>query len=308
MPVQPEYEVIIIGGSYAGLSAALSLARARRNVLVIDSGKPCNAQTPQAHNFITNDGASPAAIIAKAKQEVLAYPTVRHVDASATAVTGLNEEFVVETASGSFMARKILFATGLKDIMPPIPGFSECWGISVLHCPYCHGYEVSGRPTALLGDEEGGYNMALALLNWTEDLVLLTNGDCLLSGEQKDDLSRHGVKLIEEKISSITQGGGQMSAVQFANGDELSINVLYARIPNEQHCNIPAQIGCRIDKKGYIVTDAELQTTVAGVYAAGDNVTAGRNLTLAVADGNKVAICMNNALIGEQIREQPAGN
>jgi len=307
MPVQPEYEVIIIGGSYAGLSAALSLARARRNVLIIDSGKPCNAQTPEAHNFITNDGVSPAAIRNKARQEVLAYPTVQYVDATATAVTGMNEEFVVETGSGSFMARKILFATGLKDIIPPIPGFAECWGISVLHCPYCHGYEVSGQPTALLGDEEGGYNMALALLNWTENLVLLTNGDCLLSGDQKDDLAAHGVQLIEEKISSITQEAGHMSAVQFSNGEKLSINVLYARIPNEQHCQIPEQMGCRI-KKGYIVTDADLQTTVAGVYAAGDNVTAGRNLTLAVADGNKVAICMNNALIAEQIRQLPAGN
>jgi len=131
----PDFDVVIIGGSYAGLSAAMALGRAVRRVLILDSGQPCNRQTPHSHNLITQDGATPAHITAVAKEQVLAYPTVRFQAGTATAVMGESNSFVVETAAGEqFRARKILFATGVRDLLPAIPGFAESWGISVIHC------------------------------------------------------------------------------------------------------------------------------------------------------------------------------
>ena len=132
-----------IGGSYAGLSAALSLGRAMRRVLMLDSGQPCNWQTPHSHNFLTQDGSPPAALAAVARAQVLAYPTVQLRNDLATGVTGAS--FTVTTAAGpTVRAKKLLFATGICDLLPPVPGLATCWGISVIHCPYCHGYEYQG--------------------------------------------------------------------------------------------------------------------------------------------------------------------
>ncbi|MDO7742673.1 MAG: NAD(P)/FAD-dependent oxidoreductase, partial [Pedobacter sp.] len=156
-----KFDVVIIGGSYAGLSAAMALGRALRNVLVIDSGKPCNAQTPHSHNFITQDGETPAAIAAKAKEQVMQYPSVQFLNDIAVAVSGENSNFSVSTSAGlNIHAKKILFATGVKDIMPAIEGFAACWGISVIHCPYCYGYEYKSQPTGILMNGDMAIDMA----------------------------------------------------------------------------------------------------------------------------------------------------
>jgi thioredoxin reductase len=131
------YDVVVVGGSYAGLSAGMALGRSIRKVLIVDSGKPCNAQTPHSHNFITQDGAKPAEIAAQAKAQVLQYPTVHFLTDLVVSVSGADHQFVVNTAeNGQFTAKKLLFATGIKDLLPEIPGLAACWGISVIHCPY----------------------------------------------------------------------------------------------------------------------------------------------------------------------------
>src|SRR5690606_1025740 len=139
----PNTEVIILGGSYAGLSAAMALGRSLiRNVLIIDNGLPCNRQTPQSHNFLTQDGQSPSVIREFAKAQVLAYPTVQWLDDTAVKGEKVQDGFLINTASGqSVMTKKLIVATGIKDMLPDIKGFADCWGISVVHCPYCHGYE-----------------------------------------------------------------------------------------------------------------------------------------------------------------------
>jgi thioredoxin reductase len=153
MKEQSQFDVLIIGGSYAGLSAAMALARAMRKVLIVDSGKPCNRQTPQSHNLITQDGATPAQIAAIAKEQVLAYPTVQFKNDMVTTISGSNNAFIIETAVGEKVrAGRVLFAAGIRDIMPPIDGFEACWGISVIHCPYCHGYEYRNEITGVLGN------------------------------------------------------------------------------------------------------------------------------------------------------------
>lgn len=138
-----KYEVIIIGGSYAGLSAAMALGRALRNVLIIDSGLPCNRQTPYSHNFITQDGEKPNIIAEKAKAQVLKYNTIKFLNDFVVSGKKNENGFVITTKTGEeYISKKLIFATGIKDIMPDIKGFAECWGTSVIHCPYCHGYEV----------------------------------------------------------------------------------------------------------------------------------------------------------------------
>ncbi|MEL6971969.1 MAG: NAD(P)/FAD-dependent oxidoreductase, partial [Bacteroidota bacterium] len=151
------FDVIIVGGSYSGLSAAMALGRSLRNILIIDSGLPCNRQTPHSHNFITQDGEQPAAIAEKAKAQVLNYDTIRFLHGKAISGKKTENGFTITTQKEeTFTAKKLVFATGVKDIMPDIGGFSACWGISVIHCPYCHGYEVKNEKTGILanGDNE----------------------------------------------------------------------------------------------------------------------------------------------------------
>ncbi len=160
------FDVIIVGGSYSGLAAGMALGRALRKVLIIDSGKPCNRQTPHSHNFLTQDGKPPNEIAALGKEQVQMYSTVAFFSGLAT--NGLKTEngFEIEVASGEkFAAKKLIFASGIKDIMPGIPGFAECWGISVIHCPYCHGYEVKGQQTGILGSGEYGFEFSALISN-----------------------------------------------------------------------------------------------------------------------------------------------
>ena len=168
---QKNFDVIIVGGSYSGLSAAMSLGRSLREVLVIDSGLPCNRQTPYSHNFITQDGEKPAAISAKAKLQVALYKTIHFYNGLAVEAVKRENGFEISTKSGEvFSARKILFATGVKDLLPEIKGFGDCWGISVLHCPYCHGYEVKNEKTAFIANGEMAFEYAKLISNWTKDL------------------------------------------------------------------------------------------------------------------------------------------
>ncbi len=186
---ETDFEVIIIGGSYAGLSAATSLARALRKVLVIDSGRPCNQQTPHSHNFLTRDGEMPVAITQIALEQLMMYDTVKLIADTAIDAIAKEDGFHILTQSGKrYIAKKLLFATGIKDIMPELPGFAACWGISVIHCPYCHGYEVRQQPTGILGNGDVGYEYAKLINNWTKDLTLFTNGVSTLSVEQVKEL------------------------------------------------------------------------------------------------------------------------
>ena len=198
MKNEESFEVIIVGGSYAGLSAAMALGRSLRRVLIIDGGNPCNAQTPHSHNMITLDGVPPAEITAKAKAQVLNYETVEWKEGIAVTGRTEGEGFTVGLASGeTFHARKLLFAAGLKDLMPAIEGFAECWGISVLHCPYCHGYEVANKPIGVLGNGDGGFELARLISNWSKNLTLYTNGLSTLGAEQTEKLRHHNIEIVE---------------------------------------------------------------------------------------------------------------
>lgn len=292
------YDVIITGGSYAGLSAAMALGRSLRNVLVLDSGAPCNQQTPHSHNFLTQDGATPADIAAKAKAQVAQYPTVHFKNGLAVSAEKNAEGFLLRTGAGeTFQARLLLFATGVKDEMPAIKGFAECWGISVLHCPYCHGYEVKQMPTGILANGDLAFDFARLISNWTQQLTVFTNGTSLLSEEQTAKFARHGIAINEQEIAEIVADHGQVKHLLFKDGSVQSLQAIYARPPFRQHCSIPEALGCSLTEMGHLAADHFQATNIPGVYIAGDATSPMRSVAAAVSAGNMAGAAMNRELI-----------
>lgn len=293
-------DVLIIGGSYAGRSAAMALGRALRNVLVIDGGKPCNRQTPHSHNFLTHDGETPRAIAEKAKEQVLAYDTVKFLDDVVIGVHPTENGFEASTQAGDvFRAKKLLFATGVTDIMPAIPGFAECWGISVLHCPYCHGYEVRQQNIGLLANGDLGFELARLISQWTGDLTLYTNGASTLTPEQASLLKKHHIHTVEKEVARVEHSAGKMENLVFTDGTKTPVSALFARVGFKQHCMLPQQLGCELTEQGYIRVDDFQKTNIHGVFAAGDNTTMFRAVSAAVAAGTKAGALINKELIDE---------
>lgn len=294
------FDVVVIGGSYSGLASAMALGRSLRKTMVIDSGAPCNRQTPYSHNFITQDGRPPLAIAADARKQVEQYPTVTFINDWADSVMKTPSDFRIETRSGrQFLARKIILATGVKDVMPDIPGFAECWGISVLHCPYCHGYEVRNEKTGILGNGDYAFEFAQLISNWTRDVIVFTNGPSTLTNDQIERLSRHGIRIIETRVVALKHNAGALANITFADKSSIQLSVLYSRPPFVQHSGIPESLGCELNSDGYIQVDASQKTTVAGVYACGDNATRIRTVANAVAMGTTAGMMVNRELVAE---------
>jgi thioredoxin reductase len=295
------FDVIIIGGSYSGLAAGMALGRALKHVLIIDSGKPCNRQTPYSHNFITQDGRKPGEIATLARQQVERYETVKFISGLATKGARTESGFEIQIESGaSFSARKLIFATGIKDIMPPIEGYAECWGISVLHCPYCHGYEVRNEKTGILGNGEYGFEFSVLISNWTKDLTLFTNGPSTLTIEQKAKIERRNIKIVETEVAGFEHNKGHLQKILFKDGSATPIKAIYARSPFEQHCTIPATLGCELSDEGYIRVDTFQQTTVHGIFACGDNVGRMRSVANAVGLGTAAGAIVNKEIVFEE--------
>lgn len=211
-----DFEVIIIGGSYAGLSAAMALGRSLRRVLVIDSGLPCNRQTPHSHNFLTQDGNTPFEISSLAKQQVEAYKTVIFYDGIATSGTKTEDRFEITTHTNDrFTAKKLIVATGISDEMLDIKGFDKCWGISIIHCPYCHGYEYRQYNTGIITNGDNALHLASLASNLTDQVTLLTNGEADFSSEQLAKLARHHIQIIETNITAFEHQNGQLQQAVF---------------------------------------------------------------------------------------------
>ncbi len=298
MSSENNFDVIIVGGSYSGLAAAMALGRALKKVLIIDDGKPCNRQTPHSHNFITHDGDSPAAIASAAKLQVESYDSVKFHNGLAKSGKKTETGFKIVVSSGEiFSAKKIIFATGIKDILPNIQGLAACWGISVLHCPYCHGYEVRNEKTGILGNGVIAYDFARLISNWTKDLTLFTNGSSTFTTEQIEQLEKHSINIVDKEIESLEHSDGYIQNIIFSDGSKFSIKALYAPVPFEQHCTIPALLGCELTEEGYVKIDSFMETTVAGVFACGDNASTMRTVANAVAMGTTAGMIASKKMI-----------
>lgn len=295
-----KFEVIIIGGSYAGLSAAMALGRSLRRVLIIDSDMPCNKQTPHSHNFLTHDGEKPDVIVKKAKADVLKYDTVSFLNDAAVSGKKTENGFAITTQSGKdFHSNKLILASGIKDILPDIKGFAECWGISVVHCPYCHGYEIKDKVTAIFANGDKAFHLTAIVNNLSNKLIMITNGEAEFTEEQSKKIERHNIEIIESPILEIKHRNGLVDHVLFSDGTKRSFDALYAALEFEQHSDIANVLGCEFTEKGHIKLDSSQETTISGVYACGDNSNMMRSIANAVYSGNLTGALVNGKLVEE---------
>jgi thioredoxin reductase len=295
------FDVIIMGGSYSGLAAGMALGRALRKVLIMDSGVPCNRQTPRSHNLITQDGKTPWEIARLARQDVEKYDTIKFFSGQAIKGTKTVNGFEIQTSHGeTYGGKKLIFATGIRDVMPVIEGFAECWGISVLHCPYCHGYEVKNVKNGILGNGDYAFEFASLISNWTNDLTLYTNGMSTLTVEQKVKIEKHQIETEEREIEKLEHSKGKLHALIFKDGTRTPLEAVYARCSFEQNSMIPETLGCEMTEQGYIRTDSFQRTTIPGVYACGDNTSRMRTLAHAIATGTNAGMTVNKDMIEEE--------
>lgn len=303
--MERSFDVVIVGGSFAGLSAAMSLARAMKTVMILDRGTPCNRFTPHSHNFITHDGKAPADIAEEARKDVRKYPTVYMERGEVDSISKEDEGFMVRfsaegaSAKEQFRAKKILLATGLEDILPPIEGFSDCWGKTILHCPYCHGYEYKNCTTAILGHDKRAFEQAKLIVNWAKGPFILSNGETQFTAEQQAVLGELGVKIHTGKIKRFVHKEGVLEKVVFEDGSVLILQVIYANPDFKQQSDLADRLGCKFTDRGYIEVDLFQKTSVRGVYAAGDNSTRGRSIAMAAAFGSLAGIMMSKELISQ---------
>lgn len=293
------YDVLVVGGSFAGLSAALALGRSLRRVLVVDGGRPANRFAPAAHNVLTHDGTPPGEILVAGRRDLGAYTTVESVGTLVTEVSGEDGAFRARLADGRTVgARKVLFATGVRDLLPELPGYAACWGKSIIHCPYCHGYEYARQPTGVLAAGDAALRLVGLVGNWTDRLTLFTDGapDPLVG-----QAARPGVTVVTEPVTGFRHEGGQLSAVELAGRRAVALAAVYHHPPFEQASGSPAALGCALTEAGHLEVDATQKTSVAGVYAAGDCATPMRAVTHALAAGTTAGAMVNHALIGEGV-------
>lgn len=295
------YDVIIIGGSFAGMSAALQLARARRPILVVDAGMPRNRFAAASHGFLGQDGAAPAAIMREALRQLSAYPTVDFVHGRAAAARGEIDQFEVEMEDGAVhAARRLVLATGVADTLPDIPGLAERWGRSVMHCPYCHGYEVRDRRIGVLANHPMAAHQALMLPDWGAT-TFFTQGLILAEAELAGKLADRGVEVETTPIVEVLGEGLAISSVRLADGRTVALEAIFTAPKTAPSSPLAAQLGCAFED-GMTGPHVKLEpgqqrTSAPGVYSAGDTASPMHNATLASAAGVMAGIGAHQSLI-----------
>jgi thioredoxin reductase len=290
------HDVIVIGGSYAGMAATLQLLRARRTVLVIDAGQRRNRFAEASHGFLGQDGVNPGQIAAAAREQLERYATLRWIDGLADIVEGERDAFRVTTSDGArHEGRRLLFATGVVDLLPEIAGLEERWGKSVFHCPYCHGYELDRGRIGVIATGPMSLHQALLLPDWGE-VTLLTNGAFAPEAGQRDELASRNVKLEETRIAGL-EGSGD---VRLADGRLLSFAGLFTMPRNAPATPVAERLGCALEDTPFglqIKTDAMKETTIPGAFACGDAARVPHSVSLAVGDGAWAGAQVHRSLV-----------
>lgn len=286
-------DVIIIGGSFAGLTAAMQLGRARRKVTVLDTGLNRNRYAANAHNILGHDGTPPGDLLSAARKQVAHYPTVKLVSGKAVSIAGEPDNFVVTTAEGETISgRRIVLSYGIVDEFPAIPGFAESWGNTVIHCPFCHGYEVAGTRWGVLYSSPMSLHMPLLYANWTDDITLILDGHGIVE-EERSKLEKRGVKIIDGKLASIKHQAGRISGVTMEDGAGIALGALYAHPRNRPSADLHLQLGLDMadTPTGSMVVVGDMQATSRpGIYAAGDLTTGMHSVTFASNSGSLAAM------------------
>jgi thioredoxin reductase len=301
-----EYDVVVVGGGAAGLSAALVLSRARRNVAVVDAGEPRNAPAAHMHGYLSRDGFPPKDLLAIGRQEVQTYGG-RLFEGRITGVVaqttpqGEPTFKLIKSDGAKLRARRVLVATGLRDVIPDIEGAAERWGRDLLHCPYCHGYEARDQALAVIGGSDEAVQHALLIRHWASDVVLLTHHEQRVTAESDRLLAARGVSVLPGRIRRLVVEDDHLAAVELVDGHHVPVGAVFVRprfVPNDAVLSI---MDCERDDAGWVVTDRVGRTSVAGLWAAGNVVDPRAQVITAAGQGSAAAIALNASLIEEDI-------
>ncbi|HWA74554.1 MAG TPA: NAD(P)/FAD-dependent oxidoreductase [Polyangiaceae bacterium] len=295
------HDVIIIGGSYAGLAAALQLGRARRSVLVFDAGQRRNRFVGHSHGFLGHDGVPPGEIAAKGRREVLAYPTVTCRDEQVIGLRSSSPGFLVQTASGEERARRLIIATGVVDEIPEIAGIAELWGKAVFHCPYCDGYELNRQPLGVLATSPQSIHYAQIVAEWSTpgQTTLFLHDGLEPTAEQLSELAQHAIRVERVKVVG-AEGPERGIVLRLQDGRNSSLAALFIMPHTRLPGTFAEQLGCEIEAGPtgpFYKTDDTKETSVAGVFACGDAALAKASVSFAVADGVRAGIGAHQSLI-----------
>lgn len=304
-----EYDVIIVGGGAAGLSAALVLARARRSLVVIDAGSPRNAPAAHMQGFLSRDGMPPAELLAAGRHEVESYGgvIVAATVEQLTAVSGDEPSFLAHLEDGTTLrGRRLLVTTGLKDVLPGVPGLSERWGRDVLHCPYCHGYEVRDLPLGVLWNGPGTPAYTQIVRQWSPDVVLFAPTG-VLPQVHREELTARAIGVVEGDVSGIEVADDRFTGVIVDGHLTVPRDALFVPPGFVPHARLLEELGCTADDTGWIVAGPAGSTSVAGVRVAGNVANPRAQVITAAGEGSAAAIATNAELVEEDVRRAVRG-
>jgi len=296
-------DCVIIGGGPAGLSAALVLGRCCRQVAVVDAGEPRNRRSPSSHGLLTRDGTSPAEIRRVARAQLEPYSTVEIIDDEVVQVS-VDESgcFSSTTRSNALLrSKKLLLATGMRDRVPDVPGMRERIGRGIYVCPYCDAWELRGKRMAIYAPAREAADLALALLTWSHEVTLVTPGE-LLEGSERELVTRYGVRVFEQPVTSIGVAGEALETVTLASGQTLAVDALFIHFGSEQAAPFARELSCALGERGAVVCKEGERAGVPGVFVAGDASHDLQLLAVAIAEGAKAACAINTELRREHFR------
>jgi thioredoxin reductase len=295
------YDVVVVGGGAAGLSAALVLSRARRRILVLDSGHPRNAPAAHMQGFLSRDGMAPAELLAHGRDEVRGYGA-RVVTGTVDGITSCHEGgFRVMFSGGHHVTtRQVLLATGLRDELPDIAGLRERWARDVLHCPYCHGHEVRDQPLGVIGTSPDAVRYAQIVRQWSDDVVFLAP-EGMLTGTQRTELVARAIGIVEGTIARVLTTDDHLSGVEMDDGRVIPREVLFVPprfVPNN---DLLVTLGAHLDENGWVRTDTGGTTSVPGLWVAGNLANPRAQVVTAAGEGSAAAIAMNAVLVDDDV-------
>ncbi len=303
-----EYDVVVVGGGAAGLSAALVLTRARRRVAVVDAGEPRNAPAAHMHGYLGSDGLPPADLRRAGREEVAGYGgdlvlgRVTDIAVGQTSPANDNRRwFDVMLEDGSTLrTRRVLVTTGLRDELPDIPGVRERWGRDLLHCPYCHGWEVRDQPLGVLGGSAEAIFHAHLIREWSSDVMFFANG-ATMTDDQREQFAARGIGVVDEPVTRLLVEVDRLTGVELLSGHVVHRAAVFIRphfVPND---DLLVGLGCATHDNGWVTADAVGRTTVPGVWAAGNAVNPRAQVITAAGEGSAAAIAINNDLVEEDL-------
>ncbi len=296
-----DVEVAVIGGSHAGLAAAHTLGRSKRSTIIFDTNNPRNKTARRSHNFSAHDGVSPEALRNMARQQLQQFPQVQSIQQQVTSAVASNGGYLLTTAgTQTVTARKLILATGATDHLLPIEGLAQLWGSKALHCTYCHGWEARDQPALVLVKGIIAWDVAMTLCQWNPSLTFLLHGTTIEDAAKREHLIQRGWPLIETPVALVAEQEREVT-VWLADGQTMMAPILYTKPIRVQFNNeLAGMLGCQVSKSGSVLTDAAMQTSVPGVFAAGDLAHPGyHQVSEAISTGHKAAAFCNTQLSKE---------